>query len=125
MTPSLRKIYLLLATAVFAGAVLAAPPPDAEMAAAQLAVASAERSNPSGDAAQMLDEAHLNFAQAQAAMSKKKYRDAKNLADRTAAAADLATALSRLASSRQEVDSKAARNADLRRRLLVQPEQQQ
>jgi hypothetical protein len=124
MTPSLQKIYLALAALLFAGAVLAAPPPDAEMAAAQLALASAERSHPSGDAAQALDEARLNFAQAQGAMSKKKYRDAKSLADRTAAAADLATALARLASARQDVDSKAARNADLRRRLLVVPEQQ-
>jgi hypothetical protein len=123
MTPSPRKIYLLLPTLLFAGAVLAAPPPDAEMAAAQSALAGAERSHPSGDAAQALDEARLNFAQAQGAMSKKKYRDAKSLADRTAAAADLATALAHLASERQEVDSKAARNADLRRRLLVVPEQ--
>jgi hypothetical protein len=124
MTPSPRKIYLLLAILAFTGVAMAAPPPDAEMAAAQLALASAERSSPSGDAAQMLDEARLNFAQAQAAMGKKKYRDAKTFADRTAASADLATALARLASSRQEVDSKAARNADLRRRLLVNPERQ-
>jgi hypothetical protein len=124
MTLSRRKIYLLLPTLLFAGAVAAATPPDAEMSAAQSALAGAERSQPSGDAAQMLDEARQNFALAQTAMTKRKYKDAKSLADRTAAAADLATAMARLASLRQEVDSKAARNADLRRRLLVAPESQ-
>jgi hypothetical protein len=124
MTPSRRKIYLLLSALVFAGAVAAAPPPDAEMAAAQSALAGAERSEPSGDAAQMLAEAHQDFSLAQAAMAKRKFKDAKNLADRTAAAADLASAMARLARLREEVDDKAARNADLRRRLLVVPESQ-
>jgi len=94
------------------------------MAAAQSALAGAERSQPSGDAAQMLAEAHQDFSLAQAAMAKRKFKDAKNMADRTAAAADLATAMARLASLRKEVDGKAARNADLRRRLLVVPEGQ-
>jgi hypothetical protein len=57
-------------------------------------------------------------------MDKRKFKDAKNLADRTAAAADLATAMARLANMRKQVDDKAARNADLRRRLLVVPESQ-
>jgi len=124
MTPSHRKIYLLLSALVFAGAVAAAPPPDAEMAAAQSALASAERSEPSGDAAQMLAEARQDFSLAQAAVAKRKFKDAKNLADRTAAAAALASAMARLARLREEVDGKAARNADLRRRLLVVPESQ-
>ena len=124
MTPYRQKIYLLLTTLAFAGAVGAAPPPDAEMAAAQLALANAERSQPSGDAAPVLDEARQEFALAQTAMAKRKFKDAKNLADRTAAAADLATAMARLAGFRKEVDTKAARNADLRRRLLVVPETQ-
>ena len=124
MTLSRRKIYLLLPSLAFAAAVWAAPAPDAEMAAAQSALAAAERSQPSGGAAQMLDEARQNFAQAQIAMAKRKFKDARNLADRTAAAADLATAMARVAGLRQEVDGKAARNADLRRRLLVVPESQ-
>jgi hypothetical protein len=124
MTPSRRKIYLLLPILLFAGAIAAAPPPDAEMAAAQSALADAERRQPSGDAAQMLDEARQEFVLAQAAMDKRKFKDAKNLADRTAAAADLATAMARLANMRKQVDDKAARNADLRRRLLVVPESQ-
>jgi putative intracellular protease/amidase len=124
MTPSPRKIYLLLPTLLLAGAALAAPPPDAEMAAAQAALTGAERSQPSGTAAQMLDEARQNFVLAQAAMDKRKFKDARNLADRTTAAADLATAMARLAALRQEVDTKAARNAELRRRLLVVPESQ-
>jgi hypothetical protein len=124
MTPSRRKIYPLLSALAFAGAVAAAPPPDMEMAAAQLALATAERSRPSGDAAQLLAEARQDFSLAQAAMAKRKFKDAKSLADRSAAAADYATALARLANLRDEVDRKAARNADLRRRLLVVPESQ-
>jgi hypothetical protein len=124
MTPSRRKIYLLLSALALTGAVAAAPPPDAEMAAAQLALAGAERSQPSGDAAQMLAEARQEFALAQAAMDKRKYKDARNMADRSAAAADLATAMAHLATLRGEVDGKAARNAELRRRLLVVPDNQ-
>lgn len=124
MTPYRRKIYPLLPALAFAAAAGAAPPPDAEMAAAQSALAGAERSQPSGDAMPMLDEARQEFALAQQAMAKRKFKDAKNLADRTAAAADLASAMARLASLRREVDGKAARNADLRRRLLVVPESQ-
>jgi hypothetical protein len=124
MTLSRRKIYPLLVILAWAGAAGAVPPPDAEMAAAQIALTNAERSQPSGDAAAALDEARQNFALAQAAMDKKKYKDARALADRTAASADLASALARLAGLRREVDTKAARNADLRRRLLTAPESQ-
>ena len=122
MTPSPRKIYLLLPGLLFAAAVWAAQPPDAEMSAAQAALAAAERSQPSADSAPMLAEARQQFALAQAAMDKHKFKDAKNLADRAAAAADLATAMAQLARLRGEVDSKAARNADLRRRLLAAPD---
>jgi uncharacterized protein involved in exopolysaccharide biosynthesis len=125
MTLSRGKIYPLLVTLAWAGATWAAPPPDAEMAAAQAALSDAERSQPQGDAAAALDDARQNFGLAQAAMAKKKYKDARALAERTEAAADLASALAKLAGLRQEVDTKAARNADLRRRLLVVPESQQ
>lgn len=124
MTPSRRKFLVLLSVLAFAGAVAAAPPPVVEMAAAQAALAAAERSQPSGDALRMLDQARQEFVLAQAAMAKRKFKDAKTLADRTAAAADLAGAMARLASLRDEVDRKAARNADLRRRLLVVPDAQ-
>lgn len=124
MTLSRQKIYLLLPALLLSAAVLAAPPPDAEMAAAQAALASAKRSQPRAGAGQMLEEARQDFLQAQAAMANRKFRDAKAYADRAAAAADGAAALAHLDSARQQVDDKAARNADLRRRLLVLPEDQ-
>ena len=51
------------------------------------------------------------------------YRDAKPLAESAAATADLARAEAELAAARDEVDTKATRNDDLRRRLLVNAEE--
>ncbi|WP_081644696.1 DUF4398 domain-containing protein [Arenimonas oryziterrae] len=122
MTLSHRKIYLVLALLAASAVAFAATPPTAEMAAAQAAIASAERAQPRGEAAQALDEAHQLYAQAQAAMAKKKYKDALRWADEAHASADLAGARARLANARIEVEEKSARNADLRRQLLVVPQ---
>jgi hypothetical protein len=122
MTLSRRKIYLVAVACVVCTQAFAAPPPDSEMAAAGAAIASAERAAPSGDAGLAMQEARSSFAQAQAFYAKRKWKDAARLAELAEANADLARARARLARARQEVDAKAARNADLRRELFVVPE---
>lgn len=127
MTLSARNFYLTAAILLFSGTAIAATPPDAEMAAASAAIASAERAEraqPHGPAAGALIQARDRFAQAQEAIGRKKYRDALRLAEQARAGADLALAKARLANARNEVDEKSARNADLRRQLLVLPESQ-
>ena len=51
----------------------------------------------------------------------RKYKDALRLADEARAGADRALAAAQLDSARAEVESRTARNADLRRQLLVLP----
>ena len=119
MTLSRRKIYLALALSVVVVTAFAATPPDAEMAAAQAALAAAERRQPQGEAAANLTDARDRYAQAQAAYGRRKYKDALIWAEDAAAAADLAAAQADLANARQDVDEKAARNADLRRQLQL------
>lgn len=122
MTRSARKFAPFLACALFAGQLLAAAPPDAEMAAAAVAIANAQRAEPRGAAAEALVAAQDRFAQAQASIGRKKYKDALRLAEEAHASADLALARARLVLAQAELDEKAARNADLRRQLLVLPE---
>jgi hypothetical protein len=109
-----------LAVAPFASAI-AADPPEAQLAAAGAAVAAAEAAQARGDAAPALAEARERLAQARDASARRKYRDAARLAEEAQAAAELALATARLANARLEVDEKQARNADLRRELLVRP----
>ncbi len=112
---------LLLATQVVAAMVA----PEAGIAAAGSAVAAAERLQPQGQAAQDLDRARDRLAQAQVLLAKRRYRDALALAEEAQVAAGLAQARARLALAQQDVDEKMARNADLRRQLLVMPESHQ
>lgn len=123
MTLSHRKIYLTLVLCALSVTVFAADPPSAEMAAADAAIAAAGRANARGDAGQTLDEARQLQAQAQAAVARRKYKEALVLTESAAATADLATARARLANARMEIDEKSARNAELRRQLLVVPQQ--
>lgn len=122
MTLSARNFYLMAAFLLLAGTAIAVTPPDAEMAAAGAAIASAERAQPRGAAADILVQARNAYVQAQDAMAKKRYRDAQQLAEEARAIADQALAKARLANARIEVEEKSARNADLRRQLLVAPE---
>ena len=122
MTLSARNFYLVTVFLLLSGSALAITPPEAEMAAAGAAIASAERANPRGPAAEVLARARDRFAQAQDAMGRKKYRDALRLAEETRATADLALAKARLVNAQSDVDEKLARNAELRRQLLVLPE---
>jgi len=123
MPLSERKNRVLLALLLLLAAPMAsaATPPDAEVAAANAALAAAARAQPRGPAAAMLADAQSRFAQAQDAMVRKKYKDAIRLADEARAGADRALAAARLANARDEVDTKSARNVDLRRQLLVTP----
>ena len=125
MTLSARNFHLMAAFFLLAGTALAATPPDAEMAAAGAAIASAERAQPRGPAADVLGLAQDRFALAQEAMGRKKYRDALRLAEEARAEADLALAKAQLVNAQIEVEQKSARNADLRRQLLVLPEGRQ
>ena len=104
-----------------AGSAFAADPPDAQMAAAGAAVAAAERAQARGDAGVVLADARTRLAQARDAMARRKYRDAARLAEEAQASAELALAQARHAAARIEVEEKQARNAELRRKLLVLP----
>jgi|SRR5688572_1028760 len=123
MTPSALKIHLALALLLATAQVRAADPPTAQIAEAERAVAAAERAAPRGQAGQLLDDARAQLAQAKALVADRDYRDALPLAESAAATADLARAQAQLAAARDEVDSKATRNDELRRRLLVHGEE--
>jgi acyl carrier protein phosphodiesterase len=122
MTFSRVKIYLASLILLCSANTWAAEPPTFELQAAQVSIAQAQRLSPRGSAAQSLQEAASYFAQAQALVAKKKYKDAIVMANRAQAMADLASAQARLANARMEVDEKAARNEDLRRQLLINTE---
>lgn len=119
MTLSSLKIHLALVISLAAAQVWAATTPAAEIAAAEQAVAAAQRAQPRGDAAGLLARASAQLDSARALMASRKTRDAIVQAQSAAANADLAGAQARRDAARAEVESKSARNADLRRRLLV------
>lgn len=116
MTLSPIKIHLALVVLLAASGYAAADEVDVAMAAAERAVLAAEAAQPRGEAAQALEQARGQWLAAQETRRKS---DKLRLAEAAAANADLAHARARLDAARQEVDSRAARNADLRRRLLV------
>ena len=93
-----------------------------ELSAAQTAIHQAERLSPRGTAAQTLASAQSLWSEAQALSDKRKYRDASTLAKRAQVMAELAKAQAELANARLLVDEKSARNADLRRQLLINTE---
>lgn len=122
MTPSALKIHLALALLLAAPQLRAESAPSAEIAEAERAVAAAERADPRGQAEQTLSDARSQLAQARARVTDRDHREARLLAESAAATADLARAQARLVKAREEVDTKATRNAELRRRLLVNGE---
>lgn len=93
-----------------------------ELSAAQTAITQAERLSPRGTAAQSLESAKSHWSEAQALSDKRKYKDASALAKRAQVLAELAKAQAELANARLSVDEKSARNADLRRQLLINSE---
>ncbi|MFC5571453.1 DUF4398 domain-containing protein [Lysobacter yangpyeongensis] len=110
---------LVLASALPALPVLAAPPPTAELAAAQQAVSRADAADGDQYAADELATARGELAQAQAAMASREHKDALALALAAAADGDLAYAHSRAAQSRAELVQRRAEISELRRRLQV------
>jgi len=119
MTLSSLKIHLALLLLAGAHAGAATTTPAAEIAAAEQAVAAAQRAQPRGDAGATLALARAQLDTSRALLAKRKQRDATLQAQSAAATADLARSQARQDAARAEVESKAARNADLRRRLLV------
>lgn len=126
MNPSFAQILklsmaLVLASTwpVLSGPVLAAPPPTAELTAAQQAVSRADSADGDQYAAQELATARSELAQAQAAMAARKHKDALALALAATADGDLAHARSRAAQTRTELAQRRAEISDLRRRLQI------
>lgn len=113
---------MVLAFLLVSATVWAAEPPVSELSAAQTAINQAERQSPRGTSAQSLQAAKVLLREAQALSDKRKYRDAQNLANRAQVTAELAKAQAELANARIAVDEKSARNADLRRQLLINTE---
>ncbi|MGH8109054.1 MAG: DUF4398 domain-containing protein [Arenimonas sp.] len=122
MTLSTLKIHTVFLFLLASATVWAAEPPLAELSAAQTAITQAERLSPRGTAAQSLDAAKSQLSEARALNDKRKYRDAGVLAYRAQVTAELAKAQAELANARLLVDEKSARNADLRRQLLINTE---
>jgi len=122
MTLSTLKIHTVLLLLLASATLLAAEPPVMELSAAQTAITQAERLSPRGTAAQSLESAKSQWIEAQALSDKRKYKDASTLAKRALVLAELAKAQAELANARLSVDEKSARNADLRRQLLINTE---
>jgi hypothetical protein len=122
MSSSFAQILKLSMALVLASAwpVLAATPPNAELAAAQQAVSRADSADGDQYAAQQLATARNGLAEAQAAMASRKYKDALALALAAGADGDLAYAHSRAAQTRTELAQRRAEIGDLRRRLQIE-----
>lgn len=122
MTLSTLKIHMVLVLLLVSPTVWAAEPPVMELSAAQTAITQAERLSPRGTAAQTLASAKSQWSEAQSLSDRRKYRDASELAKRAQVMAELAKAQAELANARLSIDEKSARNADLRRQLLINTE---
>jgi predicted S18 family serine protease len=122
MTLSPLKIHTVFLFLLVSTTVWAAEPATAELSAAQTAIVQAERLSPRGTSAQSLQSAKSQLAEARTLNDKRKYKDAASAAYRALVTAELARAQAELANARMQVDEKSARNADLRRQLLVNTE---
>lgn len=120
MTPSfayLRNALVALALASALAGCATLPPPTGELAAAQQALARADRADANQYAAAEIEAARSALARAQAAMSAGDDDDARRLALLAAAQADLAHARSRAAATRAVHAQRRAEVADLQARL--------
>jgi hypothetical protein len=119
-----RKALAALCAGLLTAGLLAGcasvPPPTAELDAADRAIRTADALAPRGPAQQALNEARQRLGVARDAASRKRHAEAVVAAQEAEAAAAYAAAEARRAALEAEVESKAARNAELRRRLLVQ-----
>lgn len=96
------------------------PPPTAQLAAAERGIDEAQALQARGPAAELLTQARRHLDVARQAANRGRQQEALDAALQSQAAAAAAAAEARRARLAEEVDSKAARNADLRRRLLIQ-----
>ena len=122
MTPSFAQIRNVTVALVLASALpaLAAPPPTAELTAAQQAVSRADSADGDQYAPQELATARNELTQAQAALTARKNKDALALALAAAADGDLAYERSRAAHTRTDIAHRRAEIAELRQRLQVE-----
>ena len=111
----------LLASALAVGCA-SLPPPTTQLDAATRTVREAEALSPRGPAASALAEARRRLSLARAAADRGRNAEALAAAEEAEAVAAYAAAEARRAGLEAEVDSKGARNAELRRRLLIQGE---
>jgi hypothetical protein len=120
MTSSGAKIHRtlpVLAMLALAGCA-SAPPPTLQLDAAEVALAGAREVRAERFAPDELRLARIRLEEAQAAMARGKYDEARQLAEQAEAEASLAIARSRAAAWRAEVEQKTEQNASLRRSLL-------
>lgn len=96
------------------------PPPTAELAGAQQAVARADAADADQYAGQEVGDARRALGQAQAAMSSGREDEARSLALLAASAADLAAARSREAAANADLARRRAEITDLKQRLQLE-----
>lgn len=113
----LRRVLMALVLASALAGCASLPPPTGELSAAQQAVARADSADADQYAAVEIAAARSALAQAQAAMSAGDEDDARRLALRAAAEADLAHARSRVAAARSAHSQRRAEVAELQARL--------
>lgn len=108
---------LTLCALLALGGCASVPPPDSAMNLAQMQLQAA-RDADAGDYAPVdLGFAQNKFQQAQAAMTRRDYEDAANLADEARADAELALAKARLGAVRAKIRAKLDENTRLRERM--------
>jgi len=111
----------ILAIMLALAACVSVPPPTSELAAAQQAIARATQSDAEQYAADDFSRAAGLLAQAQAAMADGQNDEARQLAWRAAAAADLAAARSHNAMTLATLSQRRSEVATLRSRLQQEP----
>ena len=123
MTPSRRKIHRTAAAVIVLAGLdgcASIPPPTAELGAADSAIQLAVSPASQRYAADELETARHELADAQAAAAQQDYVQARRLAAAAQADADLARAKTRALAGQADVAAKTDENETLRRRLLDQ-----
>ena len=121
--PSGTRIHVIafaVLALVWATAAASMPPPTDAVEAAHAALTAAATPDGERYAAEELAAAHRQLDAAQAAMAKRDYKQARELAEEAQADADLARAKARALATRAAIESKTQDNAELQHRLLDQ-----
>ncbi|MFC7301526.1 hypothetical protein [Cognatiluteimonas weifangensis] len=123
MNASFAQIrFPLLAALLALGGCATLPPPTAELAAAQQALARADAADADQYAADILATARVELTQAQAALAASRQGEARTLAVAAAAAGELAYTQSHTETLRQEYAQRRDEIAGLRRQLQLADE---